>query len=55
MMQSIADIEFIQGVRLDFIDNLTADGTKCLHIFNCSLDILSDLEIFNAIVTADRN
>ena len=31
MMQSIADIEFIQGVDFELIENLPADGTKYLY------------------------
>ena len=41
MMQSIADIEFFQGVDLELIENLPADGTKYLLIFDDSLDIFS--------------
>ena len=44
MMQSIAGIEFIQGVDFELIDNLPADGTKYLLIFDDSLDILSKSE-----------
>ena len=55
MMQSIADIEFIQGVDFDLIDNLPADGTKYLLIFDDSLDILSKSEKFNGIATASRH
>ena len=55
MIQSIADIEFIQGVDFDLIDNLPADGTKCLLIIDDSLDILSKSEKFNGIATAGRH
>ena len=44
MMQSIADIEFIQGVDFDLIDNLPADGTKYLLIFDDS--VTSDTSSF---------
>ena len=54
MMQSIRDIEFIQGVDLDLIDNLPADGTKYFLIIDDSLDILSKSEKFNGIATAVR-
>ena len=52
MMQSIADIELIQGVGFD---NLSADGTEYLLIFDDSLDILSKSEKFNGIATAGRH
>ena len=55
MIQSITDIEFIQGVDFDLIDNLPADGTKYLLIFDDSLDILSKSEKFNGIATAGRH
>ena len=55
MMQSIAGIEFIQGVDLEFIENLPADGTKYLLIFDDTLDILSKSEKFNEIATASRH
>ena len=55
MMQSIADIEFIQGVDFELIENLPADGTKYLLIFDDSLDILSKSEKFNAIAIAGRH
>ena len=55
MMQSIADIEFIQGVDFELIENLPAVGTKYLITFDDSLDILSKLEKFNAITTAGRH
>ena len=55
MMQSIADREFIQGVDFELIENLPADGTKNLLIFDDSLDILSKSEKFNAIATAGRH
>ena len=55
MIQSIADIEFIQGVDFDLIENLPADGTKYLLIFGDSLDILSKSEEFNGIATAGRH
>ena len=55
MMQSIAAIEFIQGVDFELIENLLAEGTKYLLIFDDSLDILSKLETFNAIATAGRH
>ena len=55
MIQSIADIEFIQGVDFDLIDNLPADSTKYLPIFDNSLDILSKSEKFNGIATAGRH
>ena len=55
MMQSIADIEFIQGVDFDLIDNLPADGTKYLLLFDDSMDILSKSEKFNGIATAGRH
>ena len=47
VIQSFADIEFIHGVDFDLIDNLPADGTKYLLIFDDSLDILSKSEKFN--------
>ena len=47
MMQSIAGIEFIQDVDFELIENLPADGTKYLLIFDDSLDILSKSEKFN--------
>ena len=52
MMQSKRDIEFIEGVDLDLIDNLPADGTKYFLIIDDSLDILSKSEKFNGIATA---
>ena len=55
MIQSIADIEFIQGVDFDLIDNLPPDGTKYLLIFDDSLDILCKSEKFNGIATAGRH
>ena len=55
LMQSIADIEFIQGVDSELIENLPADGTKYLLIFDDSLDILSQSEKFNATATAGRH
>ena len=55
MMQSILDIEFIQGVDFELIENLSAYGTKYLLIFDDSLDILSGSEKFNAIATAGRH
>ena len=55
MMQSVADIEFNQGVDFDLIDNIPTDGTKYLHIFDDSLDILSKSEKFNGIATAGRH
>ena len=55
MRQSIADIEIIQGVDFELIENLPADGTKYLLIFDDSLDILSKLEKFNAISTTGRH
>ena len=54
MMQSIADIDFIQGVDFEIIENLPADGTKFLLIFDDSIDILSRSENFNAIAPAGR-
>ena len=54
-MQSIAGIEFIQGVDFELIENLPADGTKYLLIFDDSLDILSKSEKFNEIATAGRH
>ena len=55
VIQSIADIEFVQGFDFDTIDNLPADGTKYLLIFDDSLDILSKSEKFNGIATAGRH
>ena len=54
MMQSIADIEFIQGVDFELIANLPADGTKHLLIIDDSLDILSKSQKFNAIAPTGR-
>ena len=55
MMQSIAGIEFIQGVDFELIEHLTADGTKYLLIFDDSLETLSKSEKFNEIATAGRH
>ena len=55
MIQSIADIKFIQGVDFDLIENLPADGTKYLLKVDESLDILSKSEEFNGIATAGRH
>ena len=55
MMQSIAGIEFIQGVDFELVENSPADGTKYLPIFDDSLDILSKSEKFNEIATAGRH
>ena len=54
-MQSIADIEFIQGVDFDLIDNSPADGIKYFLIFDDSLDFLSKSEKFNGNATAGRH
>ena len=52
MMQSLAGIEFIQGVDFELIENLPADGTNYLLIFDDSLETLSKSEKFNEIATA---
>ena len=49
VMQSVADVEFIQGVDFDLFYNLTADGTKYLLKFDDSLEILFQSEKFNGI------
>ena len=55
MMQSIAGIEFIHDVDFELIENLPADGTKFLLIFDDSLETFSKSEKFNEIATADRH
>ena len=55
MMRLIAVIEFIQGVDFDLIDNLPAEGTKYLLIFDDSVDIISKSGKLNAIETAVRH
>ena len=55
MMQSIAGIEFIHGLDFELIENLPADGTKYLLIFDDSLESLSKSEKLNEIATAGRH
>ena len=55
MMQSIAGLEFIQGVDFELIEHLPADGTKYLLIFDDSLVTLSKSEKFNETATAGRH
>ena len=55
MIQSIGDIEIIQGIDFELIENLPAGSTKYLLIFDDALDILSKSEKFSAIATAGRH
>ena len=55
MMQSIAGIEFFQGVDFELTEKLPADGTKYLVIFDDSIETLSKSEKFNEIATTGRH
>ena len=54
MQKEIENIEFIQGVKFDFIDSLKNNGTKYLLIFDDSCEEICNSKAFVDIGTAGR-
>ena len=55
MQNEIENLEFVQGVNIEFIDSLKNNGTKYLLIFDDSCENICNSKAFNDIATAGRH
>ena len=55
MQMEIENLEFVQGVNIEFIDSLKNNGTKYLLIFDESCEEICNSKIFVDIATAGRH
>ena len=55
MQKEIENLEFVQGVKFEFIDSLKNNGTKYLLIFDDSCEEICNSKVFVDIATAGRH
>ena len=55
MQKEIENLEFVQGIKFEFIDLLKNNGTKYLLIFDDSCEEICNPKAFADIATAGRH
>ena len=55
MRKEVENLEFVQGVKFEFIDSLKDNGTKCLFIFDNPCQEVCNSKAFFDFATAGRH